>query len=252
MQVFKFGIQYRPGNRMAHVDFLSRSPVLEDRKNSKGITEKRINLTEITDNWLLAEQQRDEETSSFVSKLRNGELPEDIAKTFELRGGTLYRKIQGHGKTHCLPIIPKPFRWSAVNNVHEAIMHLGWEKTLAKMYEYYWFDKMSKYVRKFVDNCITCRLSKPPTGKVQAELHPIPKVSVPFQTVHIYITGKLSGKNVQREYIIVQIDAFSKFVHLFNTTRLDSESCIKSVRSLVSIFGVPSRVCFVTFAQHKI
>jgi len=53
--------------------------VLEDRKNSKGTTEKRLNLTEITDNWLLAEQQRDEETSSIVSTLRNGELPEDIA-----------------------------------------------------------------------------------------------------------------------------------------------------------------------------
>jgi len=87
-------------------------------------------------------------------------------------------------------------------------MHLGWEKTLAKMYEYYWFDKMSKYVRKFVDNDITCMLSKPPTGKVQAELHPIPKVSVPFHTVHIDITGKLSGKNYQKEYIIVQIDAY--------------------------------------------
>jgi len=84
---------------------------------------------------------------------------------------------------------------------------------------------MSKYVRKFVDNCITCMLSK-------AELHPIPKVSVPFHTVHIDITEKLIGKNDQKEYIIVQIDAFSKFVHLFHTTRLDSESCIKSVRSL--------------------
>jgi len=60
MQVFKFDIEYRPGDRMAHVDFLSRNPVLEDSKNSKGITEKRINVTEITDNWLLAEQQRDE------------------------------------------------------------------------------------------------------------------------------------------------------------------------------------------------
>jgi len=33
MQVFKFDIDYRPGDRMAHVDFLSRNPVLEDRKN---------------------------------------------------------------------------------------------------------------------------------------------------------------------------------------------------------------------------
>jgi len=108
-------------------------------------------------------------------------------------------------------------------------MYLGCKKTLAKMYEFYWFDKMSKYARKFVDSFITCRLSKPPTGKVQAELHPTPKVNVPFYTV-------------QREYIIVQIDPFFQFVCLFYTTRLDSDSCIKVVRSLVLIFGVPSRL----------
>jgi len=160
---YKFYIEYRPGDRMAHVEFLSRNPVLEDRKNPKGITEKRINLTIITDSWLLAEQQRDKETSSIVSKMRNWELPEDIAKTFEL-----------HWKTYCLPVIAKPFRWSAVKNVHKAIVQI------------------SKYVRKFVDNYITCRLSGK-TGKVQAELHSIPRVNVPSHIVHVDITGKLSG-----------------------------------------------------------
>jgi len=59
-------------------------------------------------------------------------------------------------------------------------------------------------------------------------------VNVPFHTVHIDI----SGKNYQKEYIIVQIDAFSKFVHLFHITRLGSENCIKSMRSLEPIFGL--------------
>jgi len=56
---------------------------------------------------------------------------------------------------------------------------------------------MSKYVRKFVDNCITCMLSKPPTGKVQAELHPIPKVSVPFHTV---LRGHISARVLTRTW----------------------------------------------------
>ncbi|XP_075210528.1 uncharacterized protein LOC142317866 [Lycorma delicatula] len=65
---------------------------------------------------------------------------------------------------------------------------LGWDKTLDKVYEYYWFEGMSKYVRKFVDNCITCKLSKAQSGKIQAELHPIPKTRIPWHTVHIDIT----------------------------------------------------------------
>jgi len=52
MQSFEFEIQCRPGERLAHVDFLSRNPISKDRIKSKGTVEKHINLTEITDNWL--------------------------------------------------------------------------------------------------------------------------------------------------------------------------------------------------------
>jgi len=128
------------------------------------------------------------------------------------------------------------------NHVHEAIVHLGWEKTLDKMYEFYWFENMSKYVRKFVDNCITCKLTKPLSGKITAELHPIPKVDIPWHTVHIDITGKLSGKSNQKEYVIVQIDAFTKFVFLYHTVNINSESCIIAVKSSISLFGVPTRI----------
>ena len=48
-------------------------------------------------------------------------------------------------------------------------MHLGWDKTLEKLYEYYWFEGMAKYVRKFVENCHACRVSKASSGKIQAE-----------------------------------------------------------------------------------
>lgn len=74
-------------------------------------------------------------------------------------------------------------------------MHLGRDKTLDKVYDHYWFEGMSKYVRKFVENSMTCRLSKSNSGKVQAELHPIPKTSIPWHTVHFDISGKLSGKS---------------------------------------------------------
>lgn len=83
--------------------------------------------------------------------------------------------------------------------MHGAIVHLGREKTLDKMYEFYWFENMVKYVHKFVDNCITCKLTKPPSDKLPIELHPIPKVDIPWHTIHIDITGKLSGKKDQKE-----------------------------------------------------
>jgi len=67
------------------------------------------------------------------------------------------------------------------------------------------------------------------------ELHPIPKVEIPWHTVHIVISGKLNGKNDTK-------DAFTKFVHLYYTLHLDAENCIKAVKSTISLFGVPNRI----------
>lgn len=73
---------------MAHVDFFFPTPK---------VLEKRIHLAEISSNWLLAEQRQDFEIVNIVNKLKNNSLAEDVAKTYELRGGILYRKIQRNG-----------------------------------------------------------------------------------------------------------------------------------------------------------
>lgn len=94
-------------------------------------------------------------------------------------------------------------RWSVVNNVHQSIVHPGWEETLEKLYSYYWFDGMARFVRKFVDNCVTCKTAKSHSGKVQAVLHPIPKATISGHTVHLDATGKLSVKCDSKEYMLV-------------------------------------------------
>lgn len=133
-------------------------------------------------------------------------------------------------------------RWSVINNVHESLIHLGWEKTVEQLYNHYWFEGMSRYVRKFVDSCVTCKTAKARSGKVQAELHPIPKTAIPWHTVHIDATGKLSGKNDNKEYVFVMIDAFTKYVLLFHTKNIDSKSSIKAVKDSVALFGAPARI----------
>ncbi|CAK1540872.1 unnamed protein product [Leptosia nina] len=246
LQSFDFDVVYRAGKQMSHVDFLSRNPlpvVCEPvQKQTTKVNERHVNLAELSENWLLAEQQRDVEIQKLKTAFTEGELENDIAKTYEVRKGVLYRKIQRNGRTKCLPIVPRALRFSVVTNVHDSIIHLGWEKTLEKLYDYYWFEGMSRYVRKVLNNCVTCKVSKKRSGRVPAELHPIPKVTIPWHTVHIDATGKLSGKSDNKEYVFVIIDAFTKFVVLHHTTNIDSKSSIKAVKNSVSLFGAPERI----------
>ena len=77
---------------------------------------------------------------------------------------------------------------------------------------------MSKYTRQFVDNCFTCKLSKSSSGKVQAELHPIPRTSI------LRHTGKPSSKDDSKAYVLV--DPFTKYVYLYHTWKIDSLSTV--------------------------
>lgn len=244
LQSYDFEIEHRAGTRMSHVDCLSRNPITPTKFSTptKRVEQKRVDLATLSDNWLLAEQEKDEEICKIKSDLQNEVLPEDVRMTYEVRSNILHRKVQRNGRTRCLPMVPRAFRWAVINNVHESIMHLGWEKTLEKVYDHYWFPFMAKYVKRFVNSCITCKVSKPHSGRVQAELHPIPKTAIPWHTVHIDASGKLSGKNDVKEYIFVLIDAFTKFVLLVHSRNIDSVSSIRALKTGISLFGAPRRV----------
>lgn len=59
-------------------------------------------------------------------------------------------------------------------------MASAWKKTLDKLYELCWFPKMSRIVRKFIDNYLFSKVSKNKIGETQIQaLHTIPKTFYP-------------------------------------------------------------------------
>ena len=63
-----FDIMYVESKRTAHVDFFSRNPVDLDHRKIDKIGEKEINLAEISEDWLLAEQRRDSQILQGIAK----------------------------------------------------------------------------------------------------------------------------------------------------------------------------------------
>lgn len=255
LQAYDFDIIYREGRNMEHADYLSRNPqperVVSDlavdssqsiSANTDVTSSKSVKFVELHEGWLAVEQKRDKEIQDLVAKFLSKELPDTVAQTYDVRNGILYRKISRNKLTAWLPIVPRSLIWTLINHIHTEIQHLGPDKTLDKIYDQYWFPEMSKCVRRFVDSCIVCKASKGPSGAQPIRLHSIPKISVPWHTVHIDFTGKLSGKSDQKEYCSVIIDSFTKYVLLEHTTSLDAASAITALKNAVCLFGAPKRV----------
>lgn len=262
LQAYDFDVIYKEGRHMAHADFLSRNPLpspsgagessIASLDSNTTHFRKSVNFVELHNSWIQVEQKRDQEIQNLISQHEKGELPGAIAHTYDVRDGILYRKVERNKISTWLPIIPRSLVWTLINHVHTEIKHLGHDKTLNKLYEQYWFPQMSKNVQRFIDSCIVCKASKGISGAQQVRLHPIPKVSVPWHTVHIDMTGKLSGKSDRKEYASVIIDAFTKYVLLEYTQSLDSACAVKALKKAVCLFGSPKKIiadqgrCFIS------
>lgn len=249
LQAYDFDIVHKQGSSMEHADFLSRNPIPDPKpstsnidKSSSDESNKTVHFVELHQGWLAVEQKRDAFIQDLITKYKSNELPDPVSRTYDVRNDILYRKIERNKITRWLPIVPQSLVWTLINHIHTEIQHLGAEKTLDKLYEQYWFPQMSKQVRMFVDCCIVCKASKGTSGAQQIRLHPIPKIASPWHTIHIDVTGKLSGKSDKKEYVSVIIDSFTKYVLLEHISSLDSICAIKALKKAVSLFGAPKRI----------
>ena len=103
-------------------------------------------------------------------------------------------------------LVPTVLRWA-----HEGFGHLGFMKMANLIRSKYYFPKIAKHVRKHIQACQTCPLSK---GKVHVEpsgTYPPPKN--PFETMSCDILTLPKSDNGS-QYVVVFIDHFSRYCEM--------------------------------------
>lgn len=233
IQDFTFDIKYRPGYKMKHVDCLSRDSGQICKTNAI------INLTEC--DWVKAVQDQDEKIKSILDTLQSKRSPENknYFDNFQLKNGILYRKCGENGSKW---VVPKQSRWLICKLNHDDCGHLGLEKTMSRINENYWFPQMKKFVKKYINSCLNCIYMKASKGRKQGYLHPIPKSSIPFETIHIDHLGPFVRSKKKNCYLFVMVDGFSKFVFLEAVKSTKVKHVLKALENFMSIFGSPARI----------
>lgn len=246
MQEFNFSIEYRPGKSMEHVDALSRNPPPASSETSR----RNVMVVTQTD-WLSTVQSADTEIQRKISILNDPESEDivDVRNNYVVRNGKLYRKTDQGDRW----VVPKGVRWQILKQCHDDIGHFAFEKTLAKVKECYWFGKMRRFVKKYVESCLECSYAKS-NAKKRPPLHPIPKDDTPFGTLHIDHVGPFVKSSKGNTHILVIIDAYTKFIMMRPVKSTKTTIAIDKMREYFSIFGIPKRVISdrgSCFTSHK-
>jgi len=220
LDTFDYTIEHRPGNRMQHVDALSRNTVCMITHD--GITVKVIEA-----------QETDENIKTIKQILKSGGKHED----YLIKGDILYKHMNGND----LLVVPEDMQMSVIKKAHEK-GHFAVKITEENLNKEFYIPKLKQKIEKCIANCIPCILVNRKRGKKEGELHSIPKDDLPLETYHIDHLGPLQSTNKNYKHILCVIDAFTKFVWLYPTKSTSSREVISKLELQKSVFGNPTRI----------
>lgn len=234
LQSFNFEIEYRKGKYIQHADYFSRNPVESPELQEQNKITQSINVLS-TDNWLRKAQKQDLETQEIKQRLLEGKLTHE----YFVQNDILFRKINPtQNPAVYRAFVPKGSRLGLLKLFHDEQCHVGPDKTFAKVNHYFWFPKMTKFVKKYCSRCLKCIVNKKHTGAKQSKLHPIDKKPVPFLIVHADCVGPFPVSADGFKHILLLVDAFTKYLFLIPLKTLSGSETSDALKLYLSMFSL--------------
>lgn len=220
LQEFHFTREHRSGNRMKHVDSLSRNAIMMISAEENMVSR-------------IKSLQKDDDEWQHVLKI----LETQPYQNFVLRSDILYKYDNGLE----LLVVPKAIEVDVIKNVHEN-GHFGAKKMEEQIKQQYFIPKLKEKLKKFVKTCVKCILVESKHGKQEGFLHPIEKEDTPLQTYHVDHLGPMVLTCKAYKHIFIVVDAFTKFTWLYPTKTVNSKEVVEKLKLQQTTFGNPRRI----------
>lgn len=222
LQNYRFKILHRSGQKMAHVDALSRISEVSALVEALPLERE-----------LEVKQLQDPRIKEIAEQLEFSDNPK-----FELIRGLVYRKDSN------LPrfAVPESMIDNVIRIYHDDLAHCGLEKAVQGLSVHYWFPSLHKRVHDHISKCVTCLTSNSGFKSSEGEMQITDTPSEPFRILHMDHFGPLCESSNGSKHILVIIDAFTRYVWLFSTKSTTSKEVIKHLTSLFHILGFPEKI----------
>lgn len=129
-------------------------------------------------------------------------------------------------------VIPLSLRKKFLNILHGT--HLGMVKSKSLARSYVWWPNINYEIENLIKNCENCLAVRNSPSKVQLQTWEYPKK--PWYRVHVDYAGPI----FQKYYILIVVDAFSKWPEAIVTSNNSSSTTINALREIFARLGLPN------------
>lgn len=242
IQTYQFEIEYIKGNENVVADTLSRyPPESEEKKKIKGNDMTMAPLAREMDEELinklkdLATQQRYDQRVSELIDLATERADDKIT----VKNDILYR-VEPGGSLRAY--IPTALFKRLVTECHEMYGHIGPEKCYKIIREGFYISKLNRRIRQIIARCDRCQRCKVPNRYSCGGMQNIIPTGV-GELLSIDFLGPLPTSKGNYKWLLVTIDAFSKYVKLYPLKAANARSTIECIfNKYIPELGKPKRI----------
>ena len=126
---------------------------------------------------------------------------------------------------------------------HIYLSHIGRDKTMYIVSQYYHRPGLKRLIARFVNNCALCENKKANKKLRPAEIQPVAPVNDRLTTLSVDCVGPLPLTARRNQYIVSVIDHFSRWVELVAVNNIKTKTIIdKVLMDVIARFGCPERL----------
>ena len=205
-------------------------------------------------------QDKCEHIGSIYRYIKNGTLPKDRDRTrsilhhedeYGLREGVLFHVYYPRSRNahrfsqgiHQL-VLPKDLRPEVLQEYHDSLAgggHMGFERTHESIRQRYYWPGVDTESKSYVSSCEQCQKAKHPHLK-HPPLNPLPPTGL-FGRMHIDFIGPCKTSSDGKKYILLVVDAFSRWSEAFPLESADAISVAQVLyREIFTRYGCPGTI----------
>lgn len=149
-----------------------------------------------------------------------------------------------YGNTRlCVPSSLQVEIMSEVHNTITEAAHAGYAKTYNRIATTYYWPRMSRLIKQYVESCDICQKSKPRRHAPVGLLQPIPIPTRPFEVVSMDFIPELPESN-GNDNILVIVDKLTKYAIFIPTVTTLTETATAKLffHHIIAQFGIPRQI----------